>query len=49
MEQKQRMDAAERKENGRKWKTEYFTPSGNGGGNDDWFYNTPLKTRLLKK
>ena len=47
LEQQQRMDAAKRKEDGTKWETKYFTPEGEGGGNDTWHYNKPLIDRLI--
>jgi len=47
LEQQQRMDAAKRKEDGTKWETKYFTPEGEGGGNDIWHYNKPLIDRLI--
>merc|ERR1712223_1105541 len=49
LEQQQRMDAAKRKEDGTKWETKFFTPDGNGGGDDKWHYNNPLIDRLNSK
>ena len=49
LEQKQRMDAAQRKEDGIKWETTYFTPEGDGGGNSKWHYNSPLHERMHQK
>ena len=51
LEQKQRMGAAERKENGTQWKTEHFTAKPDTGGassSGEWVYNTPLKDRLFE-
>ena len=49
LEQQQRMDAAKRKEDGTKWETKFFTPDGDGGGDDKWHYNNPLIDRINSK
>ena len=43
------MDAAQRKEDGIKWETTYFTPEGDGGGSSKWHYNSPLNERMHQK
>ena len=44
LEQRQREEAAERKEKGEKWETKLFRPIG-----ENWQFMNPLEKRILEK